>query len=235
MDPDSDDDGLGDGTELGVVEEDLHVDTDIDAGNFIPDAHPESTTSALKADTDDGGIDDGIEDVDQDGYVDTGETDPNDGSDDVMPADDDDDGVFDLIDNCPDHANADQADSDGDGVGDACEDIFSDDDGDGVEDGEDNCPDHVNPNQEDEDNDGVGDACENDPIVVSDDIPPDAGVYEEYGASGSGALFSCSMGPAPGKDGDPPILPALTILGTMLLILRRRRQSPARRQRRRDN
>lgn len=33
----------------------------------------------------------------------------------------DDDGVFNAEDNCPDTANADQADSDGDGVGDACE------------------------------------------------------------------------------------------------------------------
>jgi hypothetical protein len=126
-------------------------------------------------------------------------------------------------------------DADGDGEGDACEDILSDDDGDGVADAEDNCPDHANADQVDSDDNGVGDACENDSGVEPDAIPPDAGVYEAYGASGSGALFSCSVGPTPGKDEDPPILLALIILGTMLLILCRRRQSPTCRQRGRNN
>jgi hypothetical protein len=143
--------------------------------------------------------------------------------------------VPDLIDNCPDHANADQADANDDGLGDACEAIEGDIDGDGIGDAEDNCPEHVNPDQEDSDDDGKGDACENEPVVALDDFPPDTGAYEALGASGSGALFSCSMGPTPGKDGDPPILPALTILGTMLLILCRRRQSPTCRQRGRNN
>ena len=52
--------------------------------------------------------------------------------------------------------NPDQADADGDGIGDACSD---DDDGDGVPDGEDNCPTVANPDQADTDSDGIGDVC----------------------------------------------------------------------------
>jgi hypothetical protein len=49
-----------------------------------------------------------------------------------------------AADNCPDDPNPDQADDDGDGVGDAC----------------DNCPQDPNPGQEDTDGDGIGDACD---------------------------------------------------------------------------
>lgn len=46
--------------------------------------------------------------------------------------DDDDDDIFNWQDNCPDISNADQIDSDGDGVGDACEARFGDINQDGV-------------------------------------------------------------------------------------------------------
>ena len=52
--------------------------------------------------------------------------------------DNDGDGIENDKDNCPDVANADQKDTDGDGKGDACDD---DDDGDGVLDADDKCPD----------------------------------------------------------------------------------------------
>jgi len=59
-------------------------------------------------------------------------------------ADGDGDNVGDICDNCPDDANADQTDSDGDLLGDAC----------------DNCPNDYNPDQSDIDEDGIGDVCD---------------------------------------------------------------------------
>lgn len=78
---------------------------------------------------------------------------------DLEPPDEDEDEVPDGVDNCPATANADQEDTDGDGVGDACE-VEADSDEDGVADEVDNCPEDANPLQEDADENGVGDACE---------------------------------------------------------------------------
>jgi hypothetical protein len=62
-------------------------------------------------------------------------------------------------DNCPLVANADQADNDTDGDGDACDD---DDDNDTVVDASDNCPFDSNTDQADNDGDGAGDVCDDD-------------------------------------------------------------------------
>ena len=64
----------------------------------------------------------------------------------VCGNDSDGDGIGDACDNCPSVPNSNQSDIDNDGVGDAC----------------DNCPYVSNPDQTDTDNNSYGDACDND-------------------------------------------------------------------------
>ncbi len=116
--------------------------------------------------------------------------------------DKDQDGLCSNLDNCPDTPNPDQADSDGDGIGDAC-DNCTDRDADGICDNSDpcpldpdndkdqdglcanldNCPDTPNPDQADSDGDGIGDACDNDTSVPVIHGPPSGG-----GGSSSNSL-----------------------------------------------
>ena len=85
--------------------------------------------------------------------------------------DSDGDGVCDNQDNCDFTANPDQADNDGDGIGNACDDTPNgpcgsqggDSDGDGVCDNQDNCRTTPNPDQADNDNDGIGNVCDDTP------------------------------------------------------------------------
>jgi hypothetical protein len=86
----------------------------------------------------------------------------------VSVQDSDGDGVGNTCDNCPSVANASQQDSDLDGKGDVCDNcpIISnpgqgDGDGDGRGDACDNCPTIANANQLDTDGDGKGDLCDN--------------------------------------------------------------------------
>jgi clumping factor A len=84
LDPDSDNDGLFDGTELGLGCDDPA--TDKAAKTCVPDGDNGTTrTSPLIADTDHGGVSDGDEDLNHNGVVDGGETDPNDPADDHVP------------------------------------------------------------------------------------------------------------------------------------------------------
>jgi hypothetical protein len=127
--PDTDDDGVPDGVE------DADQDGSVDEGETDPN----------DPDSDDDTLTDGEEDADHDGIVDDGETDPRDPDTDdngvcdeptitiegvcePVDNDKDDDGVDDADDNCVDVANADQVDTDGDSLGDACD---NDADGDG--------------------------------------------------------------------------------------------------------
>jgi hypothetical protein len=85
-------------------------------------------------------------------------------------SDRDKDGIPDSEDNCPDVINRDQKDSDGNGIGDACQAVSRapqdyvareiDSDSDGIGDSKDNCPNVANRDQQDSDGDGVGDACQ---------------------------------------------------------------------------
>ena len=85
---------------------------------------------------------------------------------------DDGDAIADPIDNCPTVPNQDQLDTNGDGVGDACEACvgIGDADSDGVCDPTDNCPTIFNPTQADFDGDGIGDACESGAILADVDL-----------------------------------------------------------------
>ncbi|HEV8699961.1 MAG TPA: FG-GAP-like repeat-containing protein [Candidatus Polarisedimenticolia bacterium] len=127
------------------------------------------------ADTDHDGLPDGMDpctDQDGDGFGDAdfpANTCPADDcptAADPSQADTDGDGTGDACDNCPAITNSGQEDSDHDGTGDSC-DSCNDPDGDGLGSpgpgltcAPDNCPEVANPQQEDADQDGTGDPCD---------------------------------------------------------------------------
>ncbi|WP_284450098.1 thrombospondin type 3 repeat-containing protein [Spongiibacter tropicus] len=132
----------------------------------------------------------------------------------------DEDGIADNDDNCPNTANANQADFDNDGQGNACdndddndgvndnEDAFPrnpdetvDSDDDGVGDNGDNCPNTANADQLNSDDDSLGNACDNDDDGdgvddVNDAFPLDPG--EDTDTDGNGVGNNAD----PDDDGD---------------------------------
>ncbi len=149
LDPDSDNDGLFDGTESGITTPD--PDTDVSAGNFIPDADPGSRTNPLDRDTDNGGVTDGNEDPNHNGAIDAGEINPNNPGDDApAPTDTDGDGLTDAEEEVL-GSDPNDADTDDDGVLDGDEPNYSaDTDGDGL----------INVLDPDSDDDGILDGTE---------------------------------------------------------------------------
>jgi hypothetical protein len=167
---DADGDGLGD-----ACDDDDDNDTVVDGADNCPlDANTD------QADFDSDGLGDACDpDDDDDGLADSDEFAA--GTDHHDP-DTDGDGISDGAadggaspgapvtagpDNCPLTSNADQADADGDGLGDICD---PDDDNDGVPDASDQCP--GVPDDGDTDGDGVPDCA--DPDDDSDGVPDTA-------------------------------------------------------------
>ena len=110
----------------------------------------------------------------------------------------DNDGIADIIDNCPNIFNSNQADVDGDGIGDFCDDS----DNDGVIDIKDNCPNLSNADQADLDGDGIGDVCDDDKdgdsVVNSEDNCLDVANSNQADLDGDGVGDVCDDD----KDGD---------------------------------
>jgi hypothetical protein len=75
LNPDSDGDGIQDGTELGCTL--TYIGQGTDTNFFQPDLDPATKTDPTTRDSDGDGWDDGQEDLNHNGRVDAGESDPN--------------------------------------------------------------------------------------------------------------------------------------------------------------
>ena len=120
-------------------------------------------------------------------------------------ADADGDGITDDFDVCPNVSDPSQADTDGDGVGDACNDA-DDPDGDEWANAFDVCPNVADPAQADTDGDGVGDACndaddpDGDEWANALDVCPNVADPAQADTDGDGVGDACNDADDP--DGD---------------------------------
>jgi ferredoxin len=124
----------------------------------------------------------------------------------ATPTDTDNDTVPNGADNCEFVPNTNQADRDGDGVGDVCDDS----DGDDIYDAVDNCPTVANDDQIDHDGDGSGDACDidddDDFVDDAEDNCPTTANPDQSNADGDGFGDVCDDTPWP-NNGAPPAGP----------------------------
>ncbi|MFN3196914.1 MAG: lectin-like protein [Bradymonadia bacterium] len=175
-DDDDDNDGATDEEEVSCDSDPLDAQSqpaDPDGDEICtPLDNCPAISNADQANTD--GADDGGDacdaDDDDDGFTDLeeAECDTDALSDESVPLDDDGDELCDFIDNCPNVANADQLNTDGDDLGDLCDD---DDDGDDVTDEEEAAcgsdPLDAESTPSDADGDEVCDAIDNCPDVAN--------------------------------------------------------------------
>ena len=147
--PDSDNDGTVDSLDAFPNDASETADADADGTGDNADAFPSDASETA--------------DSDGDGTGDNADAFPSDASE---TADADADQKGDNGDNCPADSNADQADADGDGAGNVCDD---DQDGDTLANDLDNCPLNANLDQADADVNGRGDACDAMPTVYAYD------------------------------------------------------------------
>ena len=145
LDPDSDNDGLLDGVEKGLIRP--HSDTIRTHGFFQADRDPSTTTDPFNPNSDGQLCHDGVEDVNLNGKIDEGESDPNQEADDV---DEDGDGICSVQESYYGLDPRD-IDSDDDGVADGEEGpLLLDVDGDGL----------ISALDKDSDGDGLFDGLE---------------------------------------------------------------------------
>jgi hypothetical protein len=140
-----------------------------------------------------GSTDSGVEQPSGQGRADTNERT-------LLSSDADGDYLPDALDNCPNVQNPDQADSDGDGVGDACAALI-DSDGDGIPDKEDNCPNIATSDQTDSDGDGIGDDCDKSPDGIEPTPEPLPDYVGTGGDGGNGADDLSAPVNGEGQDG----------------------------------
>ena len=182
---DTDEDGRGD-----ACDADDDNDSVLDEDDLYPlDAREwaDNDGDEIGDNADDDDDNDGVKDVDDDFPLDPTRT--------VDTTDTDGDGILDKVDNCIAIKNEDQANFDGDDLGDLCdgdddndgvpdlqdaypldpdrtETVFVDTDGDGIDDESDNCPATQNADQANFDGDEEGDSCDpdDDNDGVADDL-----------------------------------------------------------------